>query len=241
MYFYGIDWTYIVLVLPAVILAAICSARVKKTFEKYSKVSNLSGLTGAQAARSVLNANGLQHIQIQHIDGELTDHYDPSAQVLRLSDEVYYRASPAAVGVAAHEAGHAVQHAKNYAPFALRSAIVNVTNIGSRLSMPLILIGLILSGISRFEGFIWIAYLGVALYSLCVIFQLVTLPTEFNASRRALKAIESQNLLWDSDLSAAKKVLRAAAMTYVAALAVAFTQFLRLLLIVLSSGGRHRD
>ena len=241
MYFYGIDWTYIVLVLPAMIFALICSARVKNTFQKYSKTNNLSGLTGYQAARAVLDANGLQYVQIERIEGELTDHYDPSQQVLRLSDSVFSMATPAAVGVAAHEAGHAVQHAQNYAPFAARSAIVKATNVGSNLSMPLILVGLVLSGISHFEGMIWVAYVGVALYSLCVIFQLVTLPTEFNASRRALAAIKSGNLLWDSDLKAAKKVLRAAAMTYVAALAVSATQFLRLLLIVLGSDRRRND
>lgn len=241
MYFYGIDWTYIVLVLPAMIFALICSAKVKSTFQKYSAVQNLSGLTGFQAARTVLDANGLQYVQIQRVAGELTDHYDPSQQVLRLSDSVCSMATPAAVGVAAHEAGHAVQHAQNYAPFAVRSAIVKATNVGSRLSMPLILIGLVLSGISRFEGMIWVAYAGVALYSLCFIFQLVTLPTEFNASRRALNAIESGHLLWDKDLKGAKKVLRAAAMTYVAALAVSAAQFLRLLLIVMGSDRRNRD
>lgn len=239
MYYYGIDWTFLVLALPAMVLALICSARVKSTFKKYGEIYNSTGMTGYDAARRVLDANGLNYVQIQRIDGELTDHYDPAAKVIRLSNNVYDAATPAAVGVAAHEAGHAVQHAVNYGPFALRSSIVKVTNIGSKLSMPLILAGIVLSSMAHFESLIYLAYAGVACYFLCVIFQLVTLPTEFNASKRAVSAIESSGMLTNEELKGAKKVLRAAAMTYVAALAVALTQFLRLLIIV--SNNRRRN
>lgn len=238
MIYYGIDWTYFALVLPAMVLALICSARVKGTFRKYSEMRNSTGMTGYDAARRVLDANGLRDVQILRVAGDLTDYYDPSKRVICLSDSVSSNPTPAAVGVAAHEAGHAVQHAVSYGPFTLRARIVKVTNIGSRLSMPLILIGLLLSATSYFSNAIYIAYAGVACFALCVVFQLVTLPTEFNASRRAVGAIESSNLLSQEELKGAKKVLRAAAMTYVAALAVALTQLLRLLLIV--SNNRRR-
>ncbi len=230
------DWTYVVLVLPAVILAMWASANVNGTFKKYSTQYSRRGITAAQAARRVLDANGLQHVQIQHVGGNLTDHFDPKANVIRLSDSVYSSTSTAAIGVACHEAGHAVQHAVHYAPIKLRNAIVPITNIGSRLSMPLILLGLILSAAS--PDLYWLIYAGIACFGLSAVFQLVTLPTEFNASRRALQAIASGNLLYDDEMDGARKTLRAAALTYVAALAVAVTQLLRLVIIF---GGRHRN
>lgn len=236
------DWTYIVLVLPAVIFSLWASASVNSTFKKYATQRPLCGMTGAEAARRVLDANGLQHIRIEQIPGELTDHYDPSANVIRLSESVYGNASTAAIGVAAHEAGHAIQHAVGYAPIRIRTAIVPVTNIGSKLSMPLILIGLILAAATESAetshfGFM-LAVAGVICFSLCVVFQLVTLPTEFNASNRALAAISNCGLLNQEELAGSRKVLRAAAMTYVAALAVSIMQLLRLIIIV---GGRRRD
>ena len=230
------DWTYVVLVLPAVILAMWARANVNGTFKKYSTQYSRRGITAAQAARRVLDANGLQHVQIQHVGGNLTDHFDPKANVIRLSDSVYSSTSTAAIGVACHEAGHAVQHAVHYAPIKLRNAIVPITNIGSRLSMPLILLGLILSAAS--PDLYWLIYAGIACFGLSAVFQLVTLPTEFNASRRALQAIASGNLLYDDEMDGARKTLRAAALTYVAALAVAVTQLLRLVIIF---GGRHRN
>ena len=179
-YYYGFDMTYLVLVVPALLIALIAQIQVKSAFSRYAGVRCTSGLTGAQAAQRILQANGITDVRIEHISGKLTDHFDPQAKVIRLSDEVYGVASIAAVGVAAHEAGHAVQHAQGYFPIKLRSAIIPITNIGSQLAMPLFLIGLILS--SYAEQYVWIAYAGVICYALCLVFQLVTLPTEFNAS-----------------------------------------------------------
>lgn len=238
MRWYYMDWTYIILVLPAMIFAMIASARVNSTFQRYSQMSNRRHMTGYDAARRVLDAHGLYHVRIEHISGKLTDHYDPKTQVIRLSDSVYSAATPAAVGVAAHEAGHAVQHAENYQPLVIRNSIVRATNIGSRLSVPLILLGLFLSGLGRY--YIYLAYVGVGCFLLCVLFQLITLPTEFNASSRAVSAIENSGMLDADELRGVKKVLRAAAMTYVAALAVSLAQFLRLLLIVMGNN-RRRD
>ena len=238
-YYYGVDWTYFLLVLPALILSLIASAKVDSTFRKYSRIPNSRGLTGAEAARRVLAANGVSGVRIERVAGNLTDHYDPRANVIRLSENVYDTATPAAVGVAAHEAGHAVQYATNYKPIKVRAAIVNITNFGSRLSMPLILIGILLMGIrglAEFSNFFYyVALTGVFCFGLCVVFQLVTLPVEFNASRRAIQTIDRTDLLTDSERQGARKVLTAAAMTYVAALAVSITQFLRLLLIVRSN------
>ena len=237
-FYYGYDWTYFVLVLPTLLFALWAQARVNSTFNKYSRVRNMRGMTGAQAAQAVLSANGVYGVRIERISGNLTDHYDPKSNVIRLSDSVYDAPTPAAVGVAAHEAGHAVQYAQNYAPIKIRAAIVNVTNIGSRLSLPLIIIGLLLMSVSGLgEFFYYVALAGALCYGLCVIFQLVTLPTEFNASHRALKAIEGSSLLTDEEQKGAKKVLTAAALTYVAALATALAQFVRLLTIV----NRRRD
>ncbi|MBE6563219.1 MAG: zinc metallopeptidase [Ruminococcaceae bacterium] len=228
--FWYTDWTYIVLVLPAVILALIAQARVNSVFTKYSKISSKRGFTGAQAARRVLDANGLSNVRIERVSGKLTDHYDPRANVIRLSDATHDSTSAAAIGVAAHEAGHAVQHATGYLPIKVRAAIIPLTNIGSRLAVPLIILGIFLSYYG--EQFLSIAYLGVIAFSLSAVFQLVTLPTEFNASRRALEAVENYNVLDSEEIGQMKKVLSAAAMTYVAALAVSLTQLLRLLLMV---------
>ena len=235
-YYYGFDWTYVVLVLPCVLLAMWASANVNSTFRKYSKQYSMRNLTGAQAAARVLAANGVGGVAIEHISGNLTDHYDPRSNVIRLSDDVYSSTSTAAIGVACHEVGHAIQHATNYAPVKIRTAIVPITNLGAKLSVPLIILGLILSSFG--EVFVTIAYIGCALYGLVTIFQLVTLPTEFNASSRALKTIEETNLLQGEEFRQAKQVLSAAAMTYVAALAVSLAQLMRFLIIV---GGRRSD
>lgn len=227
MYF---DWTYLILVLPAMLLAMAASAGVNSTYAKYSKQYSSKNITGAQAARLVLDKNGLQHIPIEQISGKLTDHYDPTANVIRLSGDVYNGTSTASIGVACHEVGHAIQHAVGYTPIKIRSAIVPITNIGSKIAVPLILIGILLSSMGGV--FVWLAYIGLIGYSLTAIFQLVTLPTEFNASSRALATIQSYNILTPDELRGAKKVLSAAAMTYVAALAVAVAQLLRLVIIV---------
>lgn len=241
MYFYGVDIYYILLVLPAMLFSLWASARVNSTFKRYSQMRNSRGMTGADAARAVLAANGVTGVRIERVSGNLTDHYDPRDNVIRLSDSVYDAATPAAVGVAAHEAGHAVQYATNYAPIKLRAAIVNVTNIGSKLSIPLIVIGLLLMSIRSLAAysdfFYYVALFGVLCFGLCVVFQLVTLPTEYNASSRAKQTIERCNLLTYEEQQGVKKVLSAAALTYVAALSVAIANFLRLLMIV----GRRKD
>ena len=231
-----LDWTYIVFVLPALLLAMVASWNVKSTFRKFSTVGNIRNLTGAQAARALLDRNGLTNIRVEAVAGDLTDHYDPEHGVIRLSASVYDKTSIAAVGVACHEAGHAIQHANNYAPLRIRNAIIPVTNFGSRLAIPLVILGLLLVSLSQY--FIYLAYLGVLGFCLCVVFQLVTLPTEFDASRRALRCIDEYGLLTDGERAGARKVLTAAAMTYVAALAVALAQLLRLLLIVASNRRR---
>ena len=228
-YYYGYDWTYIVLVLPFVLLSLLASASVKSTFQKYSKVFSRRGLTGAQAAERVLRANGVTNVRIEQVSGELTDHYDPRTNVIRLSDSVFGSTSVAAIGVACHEAGHAVQYAQSYGPIKLRAAIIPITNLGSKLAMPLILVGLLLEFLGGIST-IFVAA-GVICFSLSLVFQLVTLPVEFNASHRAIAAIDQGNILYDDELSGAKKTLRAAAMTYVAATALALMQLLRLVLI----------
>ena len=234
-YFYGFDWTYFYLVLPCILLSIIASTKVNSTFQKYSKQISLRHMTGADAAQRVLSANGVSGVKIERVSGNLTDHYDPRSNVIRLSDSVYDSPSVAAIGVACHEAGHAVQYAKNYAPIKLRAAIIPITNIGSKLAMPLILLGL-LFGIGGEYSFTFL-YLGIACFALSVVFQLVTLPVEFNASRRAMQAIESTGLLTDDEQRGARKTLTAAAMTYVAALAVSLAQLLRLILLF----GRRRN
>ncbi len=231
------DWTYLVLVLPFVILSIWASSSVNRTFQKYSQQFNRRGITGAQAAQRVLSANGVSGVRIEKVSGNLTDHFDPKSNVIRLSDSVYDSTSTAAIGVACHEAGHAVQYAQSYGPIKLRAAIIPVTNIGSRLAMPLILLGVLLTAFESFS--IVLVYLGIACFSLSLVFQLITLPVEFNASRRAISTIDSHDLLSEDEQIGAKKTLRAAAMTYVAATAVALMQLLRLILIF--GGGRRRD
>lgn len=238
-YFYGFDLTYLVIVLPCVIFAMIASSNVNSTFRRYSKVYASRRITGAQAAQRVLSANGVTGVRIERVSGNLTDHYDPKTNVIRLSDDVYDSTSVAAIGVACHEAGHAVQYAQHYAPIKLRSAIIPVTNIGSKLAMPLILLGLLLSfGETVSFGFV---YAGIACFSLSVVFQLVTLPVEFNASRRAMQAIEGSELLTSEEQRGARKTLTAAAMTYVAALAVALAQLLRLIVLFGGNNRRRND
>lgn len=230
------DYTYLI-ILPAFIFSIWASLKVNTSFKKYSKVYCKSGYTGAMAARAVLDRNGLQHVRIEHINGSLTDHFDSRDNVIRLSDSVYNSATAAAVGVACHEAGHAVQHAENYLPIRIRQALVPITNIGSQLGIWLFFIGVLLTYFS--DSLVIIAYIGIALFSLTALFQLVTLPTEFNASRRALKAIRETGILDPEAQRGARKVLTAAALTYVAALAVSLSQILRL--IVILAGSRRRD
>ena len=238
-YFYGFDMTYLVLVLPCVILSLWASARVNSTFKKYSTQLSRRRITGAEAARRVLSANGVHDVRIDRISGNLTDHYDPKANVIRLSDSVYDSTSTAAIGVACHEAGHAVQYATNYVPIRLRAAIIPITNIGSKLAMPLILLGLLLTFMEDFSYFF--VYLGIACFGLSLVFQLITLPVEFNASRRAMEAIQDSELLTSEEQKGARKTLTAAAMTYVAATAVALAQLLRLVLIFGGRGRRRND
>lgn len=226
---YSFDWT-ILLVLPGFIISVIAQIKVSSTFDKYSKMTTARGLSGYGAARRILDANGLSHVKIEQVRGNLTDHYDPRANVIRLSESVYHATSPAAIGVAAHEAGHAIQYAKNYFPISLRAKMIKVTNIGSMLAMPIFFIGLILT-------YPPLTTIGILLYSLVTIFQLVTLPVEFDASSRAMGSLSSMNILNGDELTASKKVLSAAAMTYVAAL---LTSVLTLLRLILLSNNRRR-
>ncbi|MGN0178665.1 MAG: zinc metallopeptidase [Monoglobaceae bacterium] len=228
-FFYDPTW---ILLLPAIILSIWASARVNSTFRKYSQVYNRFGLTGADAARRILDMNGLYNVRIERVSGDLTDHYDPRTNVVRLSDATYSSQSVGAIGVAAHEVGHAVQHATGYAPIKIRNSIVPVVNVCSMLSMPIILLGVILSYNQTMVD------IGIILFSATVLFQLITLPVEFNASSRALNTLEAQNMLAADELQGARKVLRAAAMTYVAAALSSFMSLLRLILIF---GGRNRD
>ena len=231
------DWTYVVLVLPFVILSLWASSNVNTTFQKYSKVYSIRRITGAEAAQRVLSANGVTGVRIERVSGNLTDHFDPRTNVIRLSDAVYSSTSTAAIGVACHEAGHAVQYAQNYAPIKLRAAVIPATNIGSKLAMPLILLGVVLSVFAEMSYML--VYLGIACFGLSLLFQLITLPVEFNASHRAMQAISSVNILTEEEQRCAKKTLTAAALTYVAATAVALMQLLRLIMIF--GGGRRRD
>ncbi|MEM1484960.1 zinc metallopeptidase [Oscillospiraceae bacterium PP1C4] len=218
------DYYYLILVVPALLLAAWAQMTVSATFSKYSRIRSSRHLTGEQAARRILDANGLRDVRIEHIRGKLTDHYDPASGVVRLSDNVYGSDSVAAVGVAAHECGHAVQHAHKYAPLVFRNAIIPITNFGSKLSIPLIIFGFI----SRYQPLINV---GLLLFALVAVFQLVTLPVEFNASSRALATLENAEYLEPSELRGSKRVLQAAALTYVAALLVTLAQLLRLVLL----------
>lgn len=222
MPFYFFDYYYIILVLPAIIFSLVIQMKLKSTYARFSKVGNVRRITGAQAAQLVLNYYGITNVNIQPIGGKLTDCYDPTQHVIKLSEGVFNSTSVAAIGIACHEAGHAAQHAEGYAPIKIRNSILPVCNIGSSLSVPLLIIGLILS----FEPLVWI---GIGFFAFTAVFQFVTLPVEFNASNRAIKVIESNGLLTFEEKAGATKVLKMAAMTYVAALAVSLAQLLRLI------------
>lgn len=232
---YGFYWdpTYFLVIIGAVI-CMVASARVNTTFKKYNKVRSFSGMTGAEAAERVLHSAGIYDVTVQRVAGNLTDHYDPRTKTVNLSESVYGSSSVAAVGVAAHECGHAIQHSERYAPLVIRHALVPIANISSTLAWPLILIGLLFS---RGSAELWINA-GIILFSMAVLFQLVTLPVEFNASRRALRTLHSDNILTEEELQGTRKVLKSAALTYVAGAAATILQLLR---IILLTGGKRRD
>ncbi|HIR90074.1 MAG TPA: zinc metallopeptidase [Candidatus Fimimorpha faecalis] len=227
------DWTYIFVIIAAVI-SAVASMKVNTTFSRYSGVRAISGMTGAEAAQRILRSQGIMDVQVRHVSGNLTDHYDPRSKILNLSDSVYGSTSVAAIGVAAHECGHAVQHQVGYAPLNIRSTLVPIANFGQTISWPLILIGFLLNG-SVSQMFL---YAGVILFSAAVLFQLVTLPVEFNASSRALRLLQDNGILASDEIGKTRKVLSAAALTYVAGAIGAILQLLRLLILI---GGRRRD
>ena len=231
-YYYGLDITYFILVILALILALVTQVKVKSAYFKYSKVPSQCGMTGREAAERVLALNGVTNVQIQMVSGPFSDHYDPRSNVIRLSEGVYNSSSVAALGIAAHEAGHACQYKDQYFPIKIRNAILPIASIGSNLAVPLVLIGLLFN-------FYILIQIGIIFYVAAKLFQLVTLPVEFNASGRAMKTLESGGLLNDSELKQTRKVLSAAAMTYVASLAVALMSLLRLILI--ANGGRRRQ
>lgn len=224
--YYGFDGTYLLVILGVIICLA-ASAKMNSTFSKYSRVRSYSGLTGREAAQRVLQSAGIYDVRVEHVSGSLTDHYDPRSKVLRLSDATYNSTSVAAIGVAAHECGHAMQHAQGYAPLQIRGALVPVANFGSNIAWPLIILGLVMGG-STSSLFL---NLGVLAFSLAVLFQLVTLPVEFNASRRAVQVLGSTGMLYGDEIQATKKVLTAAALTYVASAASSILQLLRILLL----------
>ena len=232
-YYYGFDMTYLVLVVPALLIALIAQIQVKSAFSRYAGVRCMSGLTGAQAAAGVLRAHGITDVGITRCSGKLTDHYDPRNNTIFLSDSVYDAATVAAVGVAAHEAGHAVQYAVGYGPVKLRSAIVKTTQLSSQASFIILMLGLVLYSQP-------ILLLGIVLFGVVAFFQLVTLPVEFNASHRALETLEGEHILEDEEMAGARKVLRAAALTYVAALLSSLLQLLRYVLIFLNRSGNRR-
>jgi Zn-dependent membrane protease YugP len=225
-------------VLIAAVFSMIAGARVNSTFKKFSRQFSSAGITGEQAAKKVLENNGVFDVKVERTSGNLTDHYHPTKKTIFLSESVYSSTSTAAIGVAAHEAGHAVQHAKNYLPSKVRTMIVPVTNFGSRLGLPLVIIGLLITAFADASFGYFLSMGGLVFFSFSVIFQIVTLPTEFDASRRAMEAIRGGNILNEDEMKGARKTLTAAAMTYVAALAVSLLQFLRLLAIVMN--GRRR-
>lgn len=231
MYFYGIDSTYIIFVLPALLIAMWAQFNVNSTFNKFKTVNNRHGYTAHEVARKILDMNGLTYVKIERVAGHLSDHFDPRTNIVRLSDSTYSSTSVAAIGVAAHEVGHAVQHATAYAPIKIRNTIVPVVQISSYAAFPLAIIGIILA-----NDFMITA--GILLFTLTVLFQLITLPVEFNASRRAIKTLDTAYILDSNELTGAKKVLKAAALTYVASAAVAIGNLLRLLIL---AGGRNRD
>ena len=230
--FWYYDSTYILIII-GIMLTLLASAKVKATYARYSKVRSKGGYTGAQTAERILHNAGIYDVSIEHVNGNLTDHYDPRNKVLRLSDAVYNSASVAAIGVAAHECGHAIQHDKGYAPLSIRSVLVPAANFGATISWPMILIGFFITG----SGSI-LVQLGILFFSLAVLFQLVTLPVEFNASSRAVRILGESGILYEDEVKGAKSVLRAAALTYVAAAAASILQLLRLILLF---GGRDRD
>jgi uncharacterized protein len=232
--FYYFDYTYFVYIIPALIVTMIAQFRVKSTFKKYSRIATMKNMTAAQAALSVAQFGGVVGLQVQRIAGNLTDNYDPRNNTISLSDDVYSSSTIAAVGVAAHEAGHAIQNAKGYFPNKIRAVLVPVTNFGSRLAIPMVIIGLILP-----VQFDFVVTIGIVLYSLAVLFQLITLPVEFNASFRAIKALDEAEILYPDELEGAKSVLKAAAMTYLAASFASIMMLLRLL--ALANGRRGRD
>lgn len=223
-YYYLSNYYYLILVIPVVILSIVASARVNSSFKKYSQVFSSRNLTGAQAAFEVLRHYGITNVQVERVNGNLTDHYDPRTNVIRLSDSVYNSTSVAAIGVACHEAGHAAQYAQSYAPIKIRNLVLPVANLGSRAGIPLAIIGF-------FLNFEILAIAGIVFFSFAVLFQLITLPVEFNASKRALAVITDADILSENEKVGAKKVLTAAAMTYVAALAVSIANLLRILLM----------
>lgn len=223
-YYYGIDISYIIFVIPALLLTMYAQSNVNSTFKKFSQYSNRKGFTAADIARRILDMNGLYDISIERVSGNLTDHYDPKSKVVRLSDSTYGSTSVAALGVAAHEVGHAVQHATSYAPLKIRNSIVPVVQLASYAAWPLAILGIIM-------GFGGLANFGILLFGLTVAFQLVTLPVEFNASQRALVTLKDNAILVDDELDGAAKVLKAAALTYVASAAVAIGNLLRLLFL----------
>ncbi len=231
MFPYYFDSTYILVIIGIVITLA-ASAKVKSTFSKYSRVRSMSGMTGAEAAERILHASGIYDVKIEHVSGNMNDHYDPRTKVLRLSDPVYGQNSLSALGVAAHEVGHAIQHNEGYAPLKLRSTLVPVASFGSMAAWPIIIIGVLMGGSQTLID------LGIILFSLAVLFQLITLPVEFNASRRAIARLGETGILYGEELQHSKKVLDAAALTYVAAAAATILQLLRLVLLF---GGRNRD
>ncbi len=229
-YGFYMDWTYILVLIGAVI-SMIASARVSSTFHKYARERSLSGMTGAQAAETILHNNGIYDVRVEHVRGDLTDHYDPRTKTVRLSDSVYGSTSVAAIGVAAHECGHVMQHDENYAPLRVRTMLVPAANIGSQLGIPIILLGILFGGSSLLVN------IGIWVFSLAVLFQIVTLPVEFDASRRALVCIEQYGIVTREEQAKSAKVLRAAALTYVAAAAASVLQLLRLILLF----GNRRD
>ncbi len=230
---YYFDPTYM-LVLIGAIIVMVASANVKSTYRKYAQHRSMTGMTGAQVAERLLRSAGIHDVSVGHVAGELSDHYNPATKVVNLSDAVYGSSSVAAIGVAAHECGHAIQHAKGYAPLKFRTWFVPVANFGSKLAWPLILIGLFINSESS-----WLVIeAGIFLFSFAVIFQLVTLPVEFNASSRALVLLEQQGILSEQELPYTRKVLKAAALTYVASAASAILQLLRIIMLF---GGRRRD
>lgn len=223
LYYWGFDWTYL-LILAAFLISLVVQMNMNGTFQKYSRVRSMSGMTGAEAAERILRSAGIFDVQVVHIQGNLNDHYDPRTKVIKLSDPIYGSSSLAAVGVAAHECGHAMQHAAEYTPLSVRSALVPVANLGSQLSWPLFLIGLIFSVRPLLTA-------GIFLFCGALLFQLITLPVEFNASRRALRTLEQTGIMGQQEISGTRKVLGAAAMTYVAAVVASLLQLLRLILL----------